>query len=89
VSGENEKRAAVCRKVMELLAEKRKLQGLSMNQLSKLAGMTQPAISILEASQPNPKLDTLLRLCSALQVDLVEVIEEALDDSGFPRGKKR
>lgn len=74
---------------MELLAEKRKLKGLSMNQLSKLAGMTQPAISILEASQPNPKLDTLLRLSAALQVDLVEVIEEALDKSGFPRGKNR
>lgn len=86
VSTEGEKRAEVCRKVVKLLAEERKAKGLSMNQLAKLAGLTQPGISILEASQPNPKLDTLLRLCAALKLDLAKVVDEALDESKFPRG---
>lgn len=71
-------RAAVCKEVVRLLTEARKAKGLSMNQLAKKAGLTQPAISILEASQPNPKLDTLLRLSEALEIDLPRVLQKAM-----------
>lgn len=81
---ESEKRAAVCAEVIRLMSEERKSQRLSMNQLAKKAGMTQPAISILEASQPNPKLDTLLRLSGAMNLDLSKVIKRALRKKGFP-----
>jgi ribosome-binding protein aMBF1 (putative translation factor) len=76
---QSENRAAICKEVVRLLSEARKAKGLSMNQLAKEAGLTQPAISILEASQPNPKLDTLLRLAAALEVDLGEVVSRALN----------
>jgi transcriptional regulator with XRE-family HTH domain len=75
---ESEHRATVCKEVVRLLSEARKAKGLSMNQLAKEAGLTQPAISILEASQPNPKLDTLLRLSKALNADLPAILEKAI-----------
>jgi transcriptional regulator with XRE-family HTH domain len=76
---ELENRAAVCKEVVRLLSEARKAKGLSMNQLAKEAGLTQPAISILEASQPNPKLDTLLRLSKALDADLPNILKKAMN----------
>ncbi len=48
-----------------------------MNALAKLTGLTQPTISILEAKQPNPKLDSLLRIARALDVNLGDVIKKA------------
>jgi len=49
-----------------------------MNALAKKSGLSQAMISILESSQPNPKLDTLLRLADAMELDLGTVIQQAL-----------
>lgn len=74
-------RAAVCAEVVRLLTAKRKLRGLSMNVLAKKTGLTQPMISILESRQPNPKLDSLLRIARALDVDLGTVVKQALKNT--------
>lgn len=75
---EVEFRAATCAEVVRILAAERKVRGLSMNQLAKKAGMTQPMISILESSQPNPKLDSLLKISRALDLSLDRVLAKAL-----------
>lgn len=75
---EEEFRAAVCAEVVRLLTRERKARGLSMNQLAKKAGLTQPMISIIESSQPNPKLDSLLRISRALDVDLGSILSRAV-----------
>ena len=49
-----------------------------MNMLAKQTGLSQAMISIIESSQPNPKLDTLLRLSRALELNLGTVIQQAL-----------
>jgi len=49
-----------------------------MKRLAKLTGLSQAMISILESSQPNPKLDTLLRLARSLELDLGSVIQQAM-----------
>ncbi len=49
-----------------------------MNALAKKAGLSQPMISILESSQPNPKLDTLLRISTVLELNLGIVVQQAL-----------
>lgn len=74
---ESQSRAAICSEVVRVLGEARKAQGLSMNLLAKKSGLSQAMISILESSQPNPKLDTLLRLADALDLDLGAVIRRA------------
>ena len=48
-----------------------------MNELARRTGLRQPTISILESSQPNPKLDSLLRIADALKLELGAVIAKA------------
>src|SRR5262245_13395149 len=73
-------RAAVCAEVVRLLREERQSRGLSMNVLAKQTGLSQPTISILESSPPNPKLDSLLRIAGALQLNLGDVVRRAILD---------
>lgn len=74
---EVEIRAATCKEAVRLLSAARKAQGISMNRLSKMTGLTQPTISILESSQPNPKLDSLLRIARALDLNIGDVLKRA------------
>ena len=61
-----------------------------MNALAKKAGLSQPMISILESSQPNPKLDTLLRISTVLELNLGIVVQQALANisANSPNGKR-
>ena len=87
---EAEIRAAVCAEVVRILSEARRTKGLSMNALAKKAGLSQPMISILESSQPNPKFDTLLRISSVLDLNLGSVVQQALANvsADSPGGKR-
>ncbi|MBN9693295.1 MAG: helix-turn-helix transcriptional regulator [Verrucomicrobia bacterium] len=55
-----------------------------MNAFAKKSGLTQPAISIMESTQPNPKLDSLLRMARALGLNLGEVLDQALRNVESP-----
>jgi transcriptional regulator with XRE-family HTH domain len=49
-----------------------------MDQLAAKSGLSQPMISYVERGLRNPTLDTLLRIASALDVDLSKLLEQAL-----------
>lgn len=62
------------------LAEIRKERGLTQKELAKLVGIHELTISRIEGGSRQIELDTLGKLCSALQVpiqELVVVIPEA------------
>lgn len=71
-------RAAISAEAVRLLGDARRRRGWSMNQLSKQTGLSQPMISVLESSQPNPKLDSLLRIASSLDLDLGDILKRAV-----------
>lgn len=75
---EEDFRAGVSDELIRMLSNARRAQGLSMNRLAKLSGVTQPAISILESSKRNPKLDSLLRISRALGLNLGEILAQAI-----------
>lgn len=50
------------------IKELRELLGLNQSQLSKLSGVTRAAISQIESNQREPALDTIKRICAALEV---------------------
>jgi len=72
--------------VVYLLRQERERQGVSMNALSKLAGLSQAMISLIERDLRNPTLDTLLRITNALDIDLSKVINHA---TKMAAGKKK
>jgi len=82
---EEEFRKETCKEVVRMLSNARNAQGLSMNRLAKLAGLTQGGISFLEASQPNPKLENLLKLARALGLNLGDILKQAIRNVEKPR----
>ena len=48
-----------------------------MSELADRAGLSQAMISFVERELRNPTLDTLLRMASALEVDLADVLRQS------------
>jgi len=67
----------ICSKVAQLLKEEREKRGLSLNALSERAGLSRQTIAFVEQEMRTPNLDTLLRLTSALGIDLEQIVTEA------------
>jgi transcriptional regulator with XRE-family HTH domain len=65
------------RNVARLLREERLRRGLSMNSVAKQSGLSQQMVSYVERGLRNPTLDTLLRITTALNVDLSWLIKQA------------
>ena len=63
--------------VARLLKEERERQGVSLNALAQLSGLSRQTISYIEQEVQSPSLDTLLRLTMALQVELADVLKNA------------
>jgi ribosome-binding protein aMBF1 (putative translation factor) len=57
-------------RIAEQVAERRRELGLSQKQLAELTGTTQSAIARLESGGRPPRIDTLLRITSALDCEL-------------------
>jgi transcriptional regulator with XRE-family HTH domain len=57
-------------RIAEQVAERRRELGLSQQQLAELTGTTQSAIARLESGGRPPRIDTLLRIASALDCEL-------------------
>lgn len=62
--------------IAEAVAERRRARGLSQAELAELCGTTQSAIARLEGGGRPPRIDTLLRLATALDCDLVVELRE-------------
>ena len=48
-----------------------------MTTVAERAGLSQPMVSLVERRLRKPTLDTLLRIATALEIDLVDVLERA------------
>jgi transcriptional regulator with XRE-family HTH domain len=70
-------RDAVSSHVARLLKEERERQKLSLKGLARKAGLARQTITFIEQEVQSPSLDTLLRITSALSVDLAKIIGRA------------
>ena len=87
---------AVCIEVARLLTEERERQGISENRLAAAAGLSQSLMTRLKKNINSPNLDSLVRIASALEVDLGRLISRAIrnvekgmaTDSAPSKGKR-
>lgn len=56
--------------------ELRMQKGISIRELSKLAGISKGSVENMESESPNPHLRTLCKVAEALNVKLLELIDE-------------
>ena len=61
------------------IRETRSAQGLSLEQLARLTGISAPALSLIETGKRDPRLTTLNRIADALRVSLTTLIEDGSD----------
>jgi ribosome-binding protein aMBF1 (putative translation factor) len=67
----------ICSAVARILHEERGKKDISLNALAAKAGLSYQIISYVEREMRIPKLDTLVRITSALGIELSEVIKRA------------
>lgn len=70
-------RDAVCANVVRILSQERERKGISMTRLAEMAGLSQGMISLVEREERNPSLDTLMRICVSLEIELSTVLARA------------
>jgi transcriptional regulator with XRE-family HTH domain len=68
---------AILANIARLLREERTARGVSVYRLAKDCGLSQQMIHNLEKGTRNPTLNSLLRITSALNVDLPRLIKRA------------
>lgn len=64
--------------VARLLSKERVRRGISMNRLAEKSGLSQAFVSSFETTPWNPTLDSLLRIARALDVNLGDVLKQAI-----------
>lgn len=74
---ESEFRDSICSHVARILRAEREKRGISMTRLAEMSGLSQGMISLVEHEHRNPSLDTMLRMCGPLQIDLSAVLKRA------------
>jgi putative transcriptional regulator len=57
------------------MQEERERQGLSLQKLGAISGVSRTAIALIEKGERNPSLMICLRLADALGLDLAEVLK--------------
>jgi transcriptional regulator with XRE-family HTH domain len=57
----------------KILQEERKAKNISQEKLAKLTGLDRTAISLIETGKRSPTFSTILKICSALEVDPSEL----------------
>ena len=67
----------VCALVVCLLREERERQGLSKYAVAERSGLSEQMVGYVERGLRHPSLETVVRLASALEVDLGDVIKQA------------
>jgi len=68
---------ATSSRVACILKEEREKRALSLKMLGKKSVISRQTISYIEQEVQSPSLDTLLRITSALDVDLAKIIARA------------
>lgn len=75
---------AVSLQVARLLKAERERRKLSLNLLAQKAGVSRQTVSFIEQGLRNPTLNTLLRLTSALEIEVEEIITRARKQASKP-----
>ena len=57
----------------KILQEQRKAKKISQEKLAKLAGLDRTFISLIENGKRNPTFTTILKICSALELEPSEL----------------
>ena len=68
---------AISSHVAAVLKEEREKRNFSLKALAKKSGISRQTISYIEQEVQSPSLDTLLRITSALGVELAKIIARA------------
>ena len=58
------------------IRETRAAQGLNLEQLARLTGISAPALSLIETGKRDPRLTTLKRIADALRAPLATIIAD-------------
>jgi transcriptional regulator with XRE-family HTH domain len=61
------------------IREARVAQGLSLEQLARLTGISAPALSLIETGKRDPRLTTLKRIADALRVPPATLMADGSD----------
>lgn len=61
------------------IREARAAQGLSLEQLARLTGISAPALSLIETGKRDPRLTTLKRIADAFRLPLAKLVAEVSD----------
>lgn len=64
------------------IRETRAAQGLNLEQLARLTGISGPALSLIETGKRDLRLTTLKRIADALRVPLAKLIADASGTAG-------
>jgi transcriptional regulator with XRE-family HTH domain len=74
---ESDYRDSVASHVARILRQERGRRRISMTRLAEMSGLSQGMISLVEHEHRNPSLDTLLRMCGPLGIQLSAVLSRA------------
>jgi transcriptional regulator with XRE-family HTH domain len=73
----------------KILQEERKAKKISQEKLAKLTGLDRTFISLIENGKRSPTFSTILKLCSALEIDpseLFSIYEKKDPDYSVKKG---
>ena len=75
----------------KILQDERKAKQISQEKLAKLTGLDRTAISLIENGKRSPTFTTILKICSALEIEpseLFSIYEKKDPDYTVKKGKK-
>ena len=70
-------RRAICSALARILREERVERKMSLSAVAEKAGISYQMVGFVEKLERNPTLDTVLRICNALEIDIVDVLHRA------------
>ena len=74
---EDKYRRAICAAVAQILREERADRDLTLAAVATKAGLSYQMVRFVEQQKRNPTLDTLLRICAAMEIDFIDVLKRA------------
>jgi transcriptional regulator with XRE-family HTH domain len=74
---EDKKRRAICAAVAAILANERARRSMTLAAVASKAGLSYQMVRFVEKQERNPTLDTLLRICDAMDVEFLDVLRRA------------
>ena len=78
---EENNRRAICAAVAQILKKERARRGMTLAAVAGKAGLSYQMVRFVESQKRNPTLDTLLRICAAMEIDFESVLKRAKRDS--------